>query len=125
VDSLGLIEDGFQGDAVLPALFSDQVLQQDGDYATYNSGTMTWGGALAAVVPGKAYWIVNKHPSPAAGWDYTYEGVPALPLVATDHEGVITRTDTNSSKQDNSASRTTSVKKSAKTKKVSNNSKSK
>ena len=87
VDSLGLVEQGFTGDAI--ALNSDKVVQQGGSGLQLNYITGTgWDYGFASLDPALAYWIVNKHVGHT--WDYTYVGVPVLPMTANDNEGNVT-----------------------------------
>jgi hypothetical protein len=94
---------------------SDKVVAQlGGAVAVYVNGV--WVSSLPEVSPGEAYWIVNKHQTNP--WSYTYVGVPTLPVVARDHEGVITSISGKNTSSKNSATRaTTTVKTPLKSKK--------
>jgi hypothetical protein len=73
---LNLLAQGFLGGT---ATTSDKVLAQVGGASFYYlTNTSTWGGTLATVSPGVAYWIQNKHVG--SNWTYTYNasGVPIV-----------------------------------------------
>lgn len=73
-DRLNLLAQGFTGGT---GTSSDRISAQVGGSAAYYlTGTSSWGGSLTAVVPGAAYWLINKHVGNT--WTYTYlaTGVP-------------------------------------------------
>ena len=90
VDSLGLLEQGFTGDAT--AIASDKVVMQGGSglQLNYIEG-VGWDYGFTHIVPGVPYWIVNKHVGHP--WNYAYVGVPALPFFSSDDESVVTGTE--------------------------------
>jgi hypothetical protein len=107
----------------VPAIaFSDKVVQQGGSYA-YLNGT-TWAG-IPNIIPGKAYWIVNKHPGNV--WTYTYDGAAAVAAVNApeQRDGFITSVkDAYTAKKQNENANA-AVKNSPKSAKAKSNSKSK
>ena len=115
LDSLGLTDQGFTGDPA--AIPSDKVVQQGGSglQANYIEDPSSppdpadhWEGFLD-LDPGLGYWIVNKHEGNT--WDYTYVGVPLLPMIANGNEGVITGASKSSTTKSKANVRaTTSVK---------------
>jgi hypothetical protein len=120
MDSLGFTigTDFIGGDAST----SDRIVSQHsgGGLARYLTLTSEWDGQVAidGILPGNAYWIVNRHSGHP--WDYTYVGAPVLPVVARDHEGVVTsvRDSQKSSSSKASDRSVTSVKGKTKTKQV-------
>jgi len=62
------------------------------------------------IVPGRAYWMINKHVD--HDWNYTYVGVPVLPMRSNDYTGVVSGTSRNAHETSKGAVRAaTSVKK--------------
>jgi hypothetical protein len=81
--TLGLMADGFTGGN--PPFYNDSdklVCQNPSTSAYVNVAGTFWGGTLTGIIPGKAYWIQQKH----AGhpWTYTYDSPPALSVVGDD-----------------------------------------
>jgi len=67
-NTLNLLQEGFLGGG---ATTSDRVIAQvGGAYFAYLTGTSSWTGTLASVVPGAAYYIQNRHA--ANSWSYRY-----------------------------------------------------
>lgn len=70
-EQLNLLAAGFRGGTIST---SDRVTEQGGGARSFyrlTAGAGSWGGTLPSVVPGNAYWIVNKHYGLSA-WNYTY-----------------------------------------------------
>ena len=55
--SNGLIRSGFSGGTVIT---SSQVWDENAHFAYYLTSSSTWGGSLTQLVPGHAYYILNK-----------------------------------------------------------------
>jgi hypothetical protein len=123
VPDLGLLEDGFLG-APVAAVFSDKLVEQGGSFAYYSSTTLTWNTTgLLHITPGKAYWIVNKHPGNE--WTYNYESAAAALNAGDGSTGVITSVKNDAKTSTVNAKATTSVKTAPKSKRVDSKSTSK
>jgi hypothetical protein len=118
VELLGLLEAGFTGGTNTS---SDALVEQGGNQLSYLDPPGEWdfggpGTPMQYIVPGRAYWLVNKHMGHP--WSYNYIGPTSLPARMANHEGVITSTKSSKS---NSTSKSTvratsSVKKSTSSK---------
>jgi hypothetical protein len=72
---LNLLEDGFLGGS--NSLNADRVVEQGtgAGFHYLSTGAGGWTGTLAAINPGRAYWILNRHVGNT--WTYDYDGGPA------------------------------------------------
>jgi hypothetical protein len=79
--NLNLLEDGFIGGS--SSINSDRVVEQGGGNFHYvtTSGSPFWTGSLTAINPGKAYWILNRHPGNT--WIYDYDSDVASSSIET------------------------------------------
>lgn len=75
-NNLNLVAQGFTGGTISS---SDRVQEQGGTNFFYYNGS-AFAGGLAAVTPGKAYWIINKHVNHTFNYIYNASGVPAPAL---------------------------------------------
>lgn len=71
-DQLNLRDDGFLGGS--NSLNADRVVEQGTGLGFHylSTGAGGWTGTLAAINPGKAYWILNRHVGNT--WVYDYDG---------------------------------------------------
>jgi hypothetical protein len=105
LEELGLLTAGFAGGDLIT---SDKLVEQvGGGIVNYDIGIPGWVGGFTETVPGRAYWLVNKHPGNL--WVYDYDGSLVLPFHGNDDEGVITRTGTSTSTMKDNIRSTSSV----------------